>query len=338
MEPILVSPKVDPLVGLKDYDAEQLFELGNQQFKEEAYDRSLKIFEKLIETFPDSSQVAAAHFNAGLSLERLEEPTKAADYFKKILSNYPKADCWPDAHFRAAHNYAKSKQWPEATDTFWAARQLPDLSAMDELEARVNTAIGWFMQNDYTTSEVEFMSALRFYNSHERKQYLPAKYFVGQSRFYLGEIYARQFESVELSPPKEDEVDWTTAMGKELEEKCRLLLRAQNNFIRAIRVGHRGWATASGNRIGSMYEHLYDVITSVPVPPELSVEAQEIYQEEVRNKVKILVVKAIQVYEATLEMAERVGEKNEWVDRTATQLERMKKLYLASVETETPAS
>jgi hypothetical protein len=51
----------------------------------------------------------------------------------------------------------------------------------------------------------------------------------------------------------------------------------------------------------------------------------------VRKKVGILVSKAIKVYEQSLEMAGRVNEKNEWVERTSKSLERMKSLYIESM-------
>jgi hypothetical protein len=108
-------------------------------------------------------------------------------------------------------------------------------------------------------------------------------------------------------------------------------MRAQNNFIRAIRVGHTGWATAAGYRIGSLYERMYDDVLKVPVPQGLSEGGKEFYQNEVRKKVGVLVSKAIKIYEQSLEMAGRVNEKNEWVERTSKSLERMKSLYMDSI-------
>jgi hypothetical protein len=203
---------------------------------------------------------------------------------------------------------------------------------MDELEARVGQGVGLFMQDDYATAEREFMGALRFYEEHQKDEYLPADYFIGQTRFYLGEIAAREFEAVKLEEPdvQKSKKSWEDMMGDKLEHKCELLLRAQNNLIRAIRTGHPGWATAAGFRIGSLYERLYDDMTQLPVPPGLSEEGKAFYLGEVRKKVAVLVTKAITIYEQSLEMATRVGEKNEWVERASKSLERMKSLYLDS--------
>lgn len=334
METVVVRANPDPLTGLEGYDAKTLLELGAEQYRAGTYDQAVKVYEKLIREFPSSTMVPPAHFNAGLSYEKLEEWPKAAEHFQAIVTDHEGSEPYRDAHFNLARAYGKLEDWNGVADTFWAVRQLDGgLEPMDEIEARVGTGVGLFMQEDFLTAEREFRQALRFYEGHDKKEYLPAKYFVGQARFYLGEIAAKEFEHARLSTPKSSpEEAWVESMGEELEEKCQLLLRAQSHLIRTIRVGHRGWATAAGFRIGSLYEHLFDELMSVPVPAELDADLAEVYKEELRDRVSVLVKKAIRVYEANREMAERVGERNEWVEKTSVALERMKKLYLATAE------
>jgi tetratricopeptide (TPR) repeat protein len=327
MDPVVVRADPDPLLGLDVYDAERLLELGNEQFDQQAYDRAVTIYRRLVDEFPQSEHVPAALYNLGLAFEKLVEWEEAAAAFQRVVDEHPDAPSRRDAYFRLAFAGSKLERWPAVVDAFWGVRQGYSLDVMDELEARVGMAVGLVMQEDYLTAEREFLRALRFHEEQAKERYLPADYFVGQSRFYLGEIYARWFEAKALSEPLEDEGSWVELMGAELEEKCRLLLRAQSNFIRTIRVGHTGWATAAGYRIGSLYEVLYDQLLDVPVPTSLSESAREVYREELRKRVSVLVVKAIRVYEMSLEMAERVGEKNDWVQRTNASLDRMKQLY-----------
>lgn len=332
MEPILVKAEQDPLTGLDGYDAEALLEVGNRLYANGDHDKAIEVYDKLVAEFPDSKHVPSAQYNAGLAFESLVEYDKSLGRYELIIDKHRDSKSFKDAYFRKCFVLGKMKRWVDVADTFWAIRHLDDLTPMDELEARVGQGVGMFMQEDYATAEVEFMSAIRFYESQSKLEYLPADYWIGQSRFYLGEIYAREFEKTKLSPPKVDHEQWVEMMGKELEAKCQLLIRAQNNFIRTIRVGHTGWATAAGFRIGNLYEKLYDDLLDVPVPPDLDEEAKNVYLEELRKRVSVLVVKAIKVYEQSLQMAQRVGEKNEWVDQTTKSLERMKMLYLAELE------
>ncbi len=332
MAPVVVKAQVDPLTGLDGYDAQQLLDFGSTEFDKAAFDRAVKFYDKLIAEFPESEHVLIALYNTGLCYERLEEPEQAVLRYQRVIDGYAGTKSQKDALFRKAFLMGGLKEWVQVADTFWAIRQLTNLNTMDELEARVGQGVGMFMQKDYATAEFEFRGALNFYRKNKTNEFLPAEYWVGQSRFYLGEIYARQMEQVILSAPKEADGEWVEAMGRELEKKCELLMRAQNNFIRTIRVGHHGWATAAGFRIGALYERLYDDLVEVPVPLELTEAQKAAYREELQKRVGILVTKAIKVYEMSLEMAARVGQKNEWVSKTSESLERMKKLYLAQLD------
>jgi TolA-binding protein len=331
MDPIVVKGETDPLTGLDGYDASQLLEKGNQLYASSDFPRAAAVFERLLTTFPDSELVPAAMYNAGLVYEAQSDHKKALEYYEKVVNVHPTSTSFKDALFRTAFCFAKLEMWQETADRFWQIRQRTDLTTMDELESRVGQGVGLFMLEDYATAEKEFMSAVRFYDDKSKEEFLPADYFIGQSRFYLGEIAAREFERVELGIADVNKPGWEEMMGEKLEEKCELLMRAQNNFIRTIRVGHTGWATAAGYRIGSLYERMYDDVLKVPVPNGLSEDGKEYYLGEVRKKVGTLVSKAIKIYEQSLEMAGRVNEKNEWVERTSKSLERMKSLYMDAI-------
>ena len=122
------------------------------------------------------------------------------------------------------------------------------------------------------------------------------------------------------------------ALAKDVEYKAELLLSAQGHYLRAIRVGHARWATASGAQIGALYENFYQQLLAAPPPTELNAEEVEIYRQEARKKIRILLSKAINVYERTLEAAERTGEANPFVERARENLKRMKDLLLAEAQ------
>lgn len=330
MEPVKIRAEPDPLTGLDAFDAGDLLERGNALFDAKDFDKALRIFEHLLDQFPDSALVATAKYNMGLCFERLAEFELAAKQYQTIIDNHPNSTTAKDAYYRSGLVLSKLERWGEVERAFWALRQQDNLTPMDELEARVGLGIALFMQQEYATADKEFLSVLTFYRNHSKKEFLPAKYWVSQARFYLGEIAARQFEATKLASTAEDNEAWKNEVAEKLERKCELLLRAQNNFIRAIREGHTGWATAAGYRIGSLYERLYDDMMNVPTPPGIDAEATSYYREELQAKVAVLVKKAIDVYERSLDMATRVGEQNEWVERTEKALERMKTLALQS--------
>ena len=96
-------------------------------------------------------------------------------------------------------------------------------------------------------------------------------------------------------------------LSQTLEFKAELLLSAQGHYLRAIKVGNGYWATAAGERIGSLYEVLHKQMMESPAPKELTAEEGEVYRQEVRRRIRILLTKAIGVYESTVATAERIG-------------------------------
>lgn len=307
-------------------DAETLFERGAQALARQEYDDAISIYTALERRFSGSALLPLARYNRCLAYERKRDYVEALSCQRAFIQAHPGSSEFKNAHFRVALIAGKLKRWEEVIAAFQAVLSLQELTAMDTLEAYVGEGVGRFMAGQPDGAERAFRRALDFYAKEARLEDLPADYWIGQSRFYLGEIYARRFEALSLQPPP-GSADWAAQVGQALEDKCALLLRAQNNFIRAIRVGHTGWATASGFAIGALYEHLYDALMAVPVPAELDEEARTFYKAELRRRLGVLVKKAIEVYERSLQMAERVGEDNEWVSRTNTSLERMRRLY-----------
>ena len=97
-------------------------------------------------------------------------------------------------------------------------------------------------------------------------------------------------------------------------------------------MGNGYWATAAGAQIGGLYENLYEHMVNSPAPPELDAEEAEVYRQELRKKIRVLLTKSINIYERTLEAAERIGAQNPFVDRTRESLRKVKELLLADAD------
>ena len=73
---------------------------------------------------------------------------------------------------------------------------------------------------------------------------------------------------------------------------------------------------------------------NAPAPTELAANEQAVYRTELRKKIRVLITKAITVYERTLEAAERIGAASPFVEQTRESLQRMKDLLLAEAKAE----
>ena len=198
------------------------------------------------------------------------------------------------------------------------------------------------------TAEYRFLEARRIVRKETEKRRMDhMQFFQAQASFYLAELAHLEFSEFHLKWPTEKDVLKQTAkltaaggtgddankalgdlLGSQLEEKCQRLLRAQYQYLRAIREGHAGWASASGYNVGHMYEEMHEEMVALPAPNDLTVEQKELYVQMVRKKVLILLEKAEKTYSQTADMVTRTGSDGEWGDKTRKSLENVRRRLL----------
>jgi hypothetical protein len=97
-----------------------------------------------------------------------------------------------------------------------------------------------------------------------------------------------------------------------------------------MKLGNPQWASASGYQVASLYEELYEALIHAPVPPELlseeNAEKRDVYYEEVRRRIRVLLEKSLRWNEQNLLMIERLGIQNEWRDKSKVAFAKLQKM------------
>lgn len=213
------------------------------------------------------------------------------------------------------------------------------------------------------TAEYRFLEARRIAKKEATKRRMDhMQFFTVQAAFYLAELARIEFSEFKLKWPTAGEIAAQDAarakdargakgaakdaqakdtksndapagaleamLGVQLEEKCQRLLRAQYQYLRAIREGHPGWASAAGYSVGRMYEEMHEEMIGLPAPDDLSAEQKELYTQLVRKKVLILLEKAEKTWTQTADMVVRTGADGEWGEKTRASLENVRRRIL----------
>jgi hypothetical protein len=180
-----------------------------------------------------------------------------------------------------------------------------------------------FQLKDLDTAERTFQSTLWYVNSIASEERLETDFYVGLARYHLGQITHERFRAIPLRLPEKQ-------MATDMEDKARLLLAAQRQYIETIKLGNPQWASASGYQIGSLYEEFYDAFIHAPIPADLIGEAnqekREVYYEELRKRIRILLEKSLRTHEQNLAMLERLGVQNEWRDKSKVAFGKLQKM------------
>ena len=317
MEPMVFAAQPDGHV--ETVDAASLFERAGAAYGDKDFDAALALFDRVVKEFTDSRYVVPSLYNAGLALEAKGDLVAAAARYRRITVEHADAKEAIDAWYRLGFVLAQAKNWPAAVDTYGQILQRKDLTLGDRVEALARRGVAQFSARDLLAAEHTFRDELAYFHAHESEERLDSDFFVAMGAYYLGECAHEMYKALPVRLPERQ-------LTRDLEAKARQLLVAQSRFLDAMRVNNGEWATAAGFQIGSLYREFYDDLVGAPVPPELKGEARDVYLEEVRKQVKTLLQKAVNIHEKNVLMAERIGEKNEWVRRSNEQMEQLKKL------------
>lgn len=326
----------DPLtitgdLELEKLNDEELFAAGTSFFAAEDFRQAARYFGRLADFHPQSKHRPQALYQAGLSLQRLKSWEEAYMRFSELADPKGHGDSL-EAAFRVAEVFYHLERYEGAAALLEVIAQRGDLSAGRRLEAQVQKGICELEAGHPEQAESTLRRAVVRYQELEDKDQVD-DYYPAQAQFFLGDIFRLRYESVTLEPEKGVE-----ELSQDLELKSQLLLSAQGHFLRSIRIGNGYWATAAGAQIGGLYENLYHHMVNAPAPKELNPEEADVYRQELRKKIRVLITKAISIYERTLEAAERIGAVNPFVTRTRESLNRMKELLLADAKAEEPGS
>jgi len=321
-DPVTVTGDLE----LSTLNDEELFAGGTSAFAANDFPKAARYFGRLVDFHPQSQHRRAALYNAGLAYERLEQWEEAYLRFSELADAEKGTGDALEAAFRVAETQYHLERFADAAKVLGIIAARTDLPVGKRLEAQVQQGVCELESAQPEKAEATLRKALTAYEGLADKDEVE-DYFPAQAHFFVGEIYRMHYQAVKLDPAKGGDT-----LANDLNYKAELLLSAQGHYLRSIRVGNGHWATAAGSQIGAMYENLYEHLVHSPAPAELDAEEAQVYREELRKKVRVLLTKSINIYERTLEAAERIGSQNAFVDKTRQSLEKMKALLLADTD------
>jgi TolA-binding protein len=324
MDPIKITAVKGPEgTHLETYDLTELFERAGAALSAKRYDDAARDYDLLLKEFPDTRYTKAALYNGGLAYQGKKEWQTAIARFQSLESGFPGTSDAKDALFQMGASYAEMGNWPTSATMFAEILERKDLTADDKIEALARRGFAQFELKDLDTAERTFKSALYYFNSIEHDERLETDFYLGLVKYHLGQIPHERFRAIPLRLPVKQ-------MSIDMEDKARLLLTAQRLYIDAIKLGNPQWASASGYQIGSLYEEFYDAFIHAPIPDDMQGEAnqekREVYYEELRKKIRILLEKSLRTHEQNLLMLERMGIQNEWREKSKVSFAKLQKL------------
>ena len=305
-------------------DPESLFTEGNKAFEAQEYEVAARKYGVVVDHFPDTRWYVVAAFNAGLSLERAGRHDEAIGRFRAHIDEVSGSKDAQDALFRVAACHEALAQW-DAMYRVGEDLLVPhykDMGAGDRLAAHAVRGRAAEGRGQLALAERDYRKALELYQHNLEQRGLDKSPYVSLAQYRIGEIYRELFASIRFKLPLE-------RMARDLEDKSNFFLMAQSAFLRALRLQHPEWATMAGFRLGALYETMYEDMMGAEVPDDLTSEEIDIYYEALREKVRPLLVRAIDIYERNIRLGQRMGNRDGWVAKTEASLARLREVLRA---------
>ncbi len=334
--------KLDPMVikhvdsgkGRTVYvrDFELLYKDATDAYQAKKYPRAAELYDILAREFPADERLGATQFNAGLCYFALRKFDQAVVRFRDATRRRVGTRDARDSVFLMAQSFFNAGKYDHAAAIYSAVLGDAELDGpeveriiggklglLDQLEATARKGIALRQGGRPHEADKTFRKVQRIYNNHREVRLVAESPWVARAYYERGEIYRELFATIKFRLPVE-------RMQKELEDKAQLFLKAQNQYFRCVRLHDKKWSLAAGYEIGTLYARLIDDIYAAEVPTDLDADTVSAYKEELWKHTRTLAKKAVVVFKKNIELAQRMGQTGQWVQRSVKQLDRMKTL------------
>ncbi len=301
--------------------AEDVFERAYYDFQARRYDSAAENYQLIVDYFDESRFYLPALYNGGLAYEELDLWREAANSFRIIVEEFADADEALNARFRLAKALHELGEYNEVDELLLEVLLQDGLDHFDRVEAHVRRGQALLELEQWNDAENSFRNVLE-----SNREAIPSDRLDDDSRFIvlthfgIGQANHGRMNDIPLLLPPE-------RMREDLDTKADYHQSAQVAYIRALREHHPHWSVAAGYKIGRLYQDFYMDIFTAEIPDDLTEEELAFYFEELRNKIEVLMDRALTVYERNLSFSRRVArspDAEDWVQATALHLERMR--------------
>ncbi|MBZ0270990.1 tetratricopeptide repeat protein [bacterium] len=307
--------EVDPTGELppRFWDSWTLMQQGKALFEKKRYDEARKAFARVVAEYPESEVVPHALFNVALCHEALGEWDEALAIYVALEKKRGATIELKELRLRQAECAERAELWSEAVAILERLSGMFSLTQIERINATIRHGVALFRADDALRARDRLKTGLAAYEDMTKKQLPVGTYHVARGYFTLGEIYFDFFDRAKLEGEGRD-------LAERLETKARLLLLARENYLHCLRTYQADWMPASLHRLAHAFEKFYFAMLEYPVPADLDEEEAIAYRRRLDDKIRNVLLKAIDAYERNIKLDRELGLKSPWARKSEKRL------------------
>lgn len=317
--PTRVAVSTQIVTADRDTSEPELFRRAERELHDEDYAAAKRDFELLLKADASPAILPTILFDLGTTYEALHDPAAAAGAYHALAAKFPALASAKVALGRCVWIHAYLEDWKplgETGDALLARADIDPLDRMAGLGAR-GLSRAELGDPDGALPDIEKgIDILEDYKFGETGKMPSAG---AELKFALAESRRVATERIALQPVGSDFVAKVSA-------RCAGLLEAQRAYADAMHTTDAHFAMMAGYRLGAMYAKLHAELMAIPPDGFAKNEHQrQIFYAIMHVRYRALLDKALIMLNATLDVADKLGDHSSWVDRgraAKTQMEK----------------
>ncbi len=319
LDPTRIRAGDDLLTGLDGYDAGDLFHLGYEAFQRGDVELSAALYGRLVDEFPDAEGALSAHYNLGLSLEKLGDLEAAIGAFARYveLCGLDLRQDAAETRTRIAALLQRLGRVEESRAPLDKALAETELVLPERWEAQILYAIVTAQEGNFERAEWNIKAIGRAIRKRALREGDRYPFQSAMLWYHVGKVYRMRAASHSL-----DAVDNLELLDQRLTDKARDLLEARRHFKRCLRHLEAAWSGAAALALGGVYEDFRRDLLAAPKPSQLDGEHGAVYRELLEEATGRFLERAASDYREVLRDAQRYQLEDAWIVAISEALSR----------------
>jgi len=301
----------------RDTTEPELFARAEREMRDEDWTDAKRDFELLLQSDPSPSILPTVLFDLGTTYEALGDRPLAAAAYHRLADKFPALASSRIALVRCVWLHSFLEEWKPLGDTGEALLARADLDPLDQMAALAARGLSRAELGQTDLALVDVEKGIDILEEHRFGMVGKLPPAGAALKFALAETRRVATERIALQPAiGAGGAGWGADFVAKVSARCAGLLEAQRAYADAMRTTDPHFAMMAGYRLGAMYEKLHAELMSIPPDGFAKNEHQrQIFYGIMHVRYRALLDKALIMLNATLDVADKLGDKSPWVDR-----------------------
>ncbi|HEY1557883.1 MAG TPA: tetratricopeptide repeat protein [Kofleriaceae bacterium] len=279
-----------------------LFRDAGEAAKSGETERAISIYRRIVADFPESKYAPISLFDIAAIYDGRRDLPATISTLRELVTAYPASRESVDGHLFIAALQTDHDEYADALATLTDVLARDNLTYADRIEAFARRGYCELQLHHYDDADAAFASAIAAW---QQVPHLDDPYYIAMAYYYRGEVAHRRFLEAPVRLPDDQLI-------ADLDAKRVLAVTAYDLWKQSLGFRQAYWATASGYQMSQIFVELWEVTVKAPYPAKIAEPTRRQYIEDVHDRVREHLAKALEGHRMNVELAKAFGVETSW--------------------------